>query len=168
MNINSSRTDCFGARPVLNIYILNIHVYMYMAPHSVMWHSHAHLKSPVLTIAVTTAKNGRRGEDVCFKSSLLPITFDALVTGMVLTTWLQTYLGGSVMKSSLATVSEIIYLIYFTIRTTKVKSNILLKHLNLFDDKYFKNGILFIFVHSSSNDQRACLQTQQPFAAILK
>ena len=35
------------------------------------------------SIAVTTAKNGRRGEDVCFiKSSLLPITFDALVTGM--------------------------------------------------------------------------------------
>ena len=35
------------------------------------------------SIAVTTAKNGGRGEDVCFiKSSLLPITFDALVTGM--------------------------------------------------------------------------------------
>ena len=42
----------------------------------------------VSTIAVTTAKNGGRGEDV----SLLPITFDALVTGMVST---ASILGGS-------------------------------------------------------------------------
>ena len=36
------------------------------------------------TIAVTTAKNGGRGGGVCFfiKSSVLPITLDALVTEM--------------------------------------------------------------------------------------
>ena len=46
----------------------------------------------VSTIAVTTAKTSGRGEDVCIKSSLLPITVDALVTGMVST---ASILGGS-------------------------------------------------------------------------